>query len=269
MDFPTPLAESSSNGAHRFSGRPKCRGWIRVSQLRFSQNSIGASLQDGRPLTRVEEDLHKGRCRVSALCPLNVVRFRGHWFSRDNRRLYILRKVLSPEQRICVRFGHVDDLSLAHFSTEDDGRTIRVRPARCKGFRPPRLPPPQPRIGVCQRILCKADWNAWLATRRVGRTIYQMLLLRCTPCTGGHIPSRMSTRPSPGSELATLGGRQSICQELLRATAGVSGRPSATIGNESRMGSCKRLLTSMDALEEQQGHSWARAPIARRWGDAA
>ena len=129
MAIPALPTVHSSGRTHRYWCQPKRRGWLRINQIRFSQSSIGASLQDGRLLTRVEEDLRAGRLGVSELCLLNVVQFRGRWFSRDNRRLYVLQRVLQPEQHVHVRFGYVDDLFLSQFSTEDEGGTIRVRPA--------------------------------------------------------------------------------------------------------------------------------------------
>jgi hypothetical protein len=141
MAIPALPTVHSSGRTHRYWCRPKWRGWLRINQLRFSQSSIGASLQDGRLLTRVEEDLRAGRLWVSELCPLNVVYFRGRWFSRDNRRLHVLQRVLQPEQHVRVRFGYVNNLFLSHFSTEDEGGTIRVRPAKNAGRRPP-CPPP-------------------------------------------------------------------------------------------------------------------------------
>ena len=264
MACPALPTVHSSDRAYRYGGQPRKRGWLRVNQLRFSQNSIGASLQDGRLLTRVEEDLRTGRRGVSALCPLNVVHFRGRWFSRDNRRLYVLRRFLSPEQRVLVRIGHVDDLFLSHFSTEDEGRTIRVRPAKGAGLRPPRPPPPQPRWGACQRILCKTDLNARLAANRRGQTICQMLLLRCTSGAGGRPIVPRGAQPRLGLGLATLREGPSICRVLLRCTAGGSGHTAAPTGNEPRMGSCKRILLSIAALEERrkrqqwQGPAWSQ-----------
>ena len=142
MAIPALPTVHSSGRTHHYWRQPKRRGWLRINQLSFSRSSIGASLQDGRLLTRVGEDLRAGRLGGSELCPLNVVHFRGRWFSRDNRRLYVLQRVLQPEQHVHVRFGHVDDLFLSHFSTEDEGGTIRVRPAKNAGRRPPRPPPP-------------------------------------------------------------------------------------------------------------------------------
>ena len=107
--------------------RHKRRERLRISELRFSQSSIAATLQDGRPLAQVENDLRAGRICGAALGPLNVVHFRGRWFSRDNRRLHILRRVLWPGQYVRVHFGHVDSLFLSHFSTHNEGDTIRVR----------------------------------------------------------------------------------------------------------------------------------------------
>ena len=149
-------------------------GWIRVSLLRFSQDSISASLQDGRSLARVVCDLITGQCRVHALCPLNIVRFRGLWFSRDNRRLYILRKVLRPSQRVRVRFGQVDELFLAHFSTEDEGCTVRVR--RCRKRTREAAAPRAARPGACRRLLRKIDGDAFQAAATCGQTLLQWLL---------------------------------------------------------------------------------------------
>jgi hypothetical protein len=197
MAIPALPTVHSSGRTHRYWCRPKWRGWLRINQLRFSQSSIGASLQDGRLLTRVEEDLRAGRLWVSELCPLNVVYFRGRWFSRDNRRLHVLQRVLQPEQHVRVRFGYVDNLFLSHFSTEDEGGTIRVRPAKNAGRRPPRPPPSsdpftaptgaQPRLGTCQRILCKANLEARLAANGGCQTICQVLL-HCTSGEGGRPP---------------------------------------------------------------------------------
>ena len=196
MAIPTLPTVHPRDKAHRFWCRPRWRGWLRINQLRFSQSSIGASLQDGRPLTRVEDDLRTGRLWASELGPLNVVYFRGRWFSRDNRRLHVLQKVLRPDQHVRVRFGYVNSLFLSHFSTEDEGDTIRVRLAKNAGRRSPRPPPPSdlgtapagapPRRTTCQRILCKANLEA---------------------------------------RLVAYGNRQTICQTLLHSTSGDGRRP--------------------------------------------
>ena len=251
MAIPALPTIHSSGRTHRYGCQPKRRRWcrrrlLRINQLRFSQSSIGASLQDGRLLTRVEEDLRAGHLGVSELCPLNVVHFRGRWFSRDNRRLYVLQRVLQPEQHVHVRFGHVDDLFLSHFSTEDEGGTIRVRQAKNAGRRPPRPPPPsdlftvptgaQSRLGTCQRILCKANLEAWLAANGGGQTICQVLL-HCTSGKGGRPPAPSGAQPRLGTcqrilckvnlaaRLAANGCGQTIWQVLLHCMSGEGGRP--------------------------------------------
>ena len=147
--------------------RPQWRGRLRISELRFSQSSIAASLQDGRSLEQVEADLRAGRIRGAALGPLNVVHYRGQWFSRDNRRLHILRRVLRPKQYVRVHFGHVDSLFLSHFSTHNEGDTIRVRntkgtehwlthraPSKAPTAAQGSAPPP---TGACLRILRRLE----------------------------------------------------------------------------------------------------------------
>ena len=64
---------------------------LNVRDIEFTQAGISRCFQDGRPLESMISDLDRGRLDPCSL-KLEVVEWRGRFYSNDNRRLYCLKE---------------------------------------------------------------------------------------------------------------------------------------------------------------------------------
>ena len=161
-------------------------GWLWADQIHFSQTSIKATFQNGGSLEHLEAELRRDGRAILCIGHLNVVLHLGKWFTRDNRRLYAIKRV-APDCLVPVAFGTVDRLFLSHFTTQNGGSSIYVRGARaarslCRtSFRPPHmglacdgggLPARPPKGSIAQfilaRVCSKRVWGGLSRGRQAG-----------------------------------------------------------------------------------------------------
>ena len=102
-------------------------GHIPLQDIYYSQDSIKQSFQDGRSLAMMQRELLQGGKRVTDIPRITVVRSQGHWFSVDNRRLWVFKQVYSGTKAIPVYQGVQDHRFWNKFTTNNGGRQIRLR----------------------------------------------------------------------------------------------------------------------------------------------
>ncbi|XP_021362057.1 uncharacterized protein LOC110455929 [Mizuhopecten yessoensis] len=105
---------------------------LRPSQIRFSQDSINnkfdkKSAHAKRPIGETLDALLKGECDISHIPPITVVDRDGVWFTVDNRRLWVFRKLeeLGKCTKISVKKGY--RIPSKKFTTVNEGRSVTLR----------------------------------------------------------------------------------------------------------------------------------------------
>lgn len=100
---------------------------IPLEDIYYSQDSIKQSFQDGQTLEKMKRQLLQGVKTVTDIPRITVVRHQGHWFSVDNRRLWVFKQVYSGTKTIPVCQGVQDHRFWNKFTTKNGGRQIRLR----------------------------------------------------------------------------------------------------------------------------------------------
>ena len=185
-DAPRGGAGGCAGSANGLVGGRGVHGWLWADQIHFSQTSIKATFQNGGSLEHLEAELRRDGRAILGIGHLNVVLHLGKWFTRDNRRLYAIKRV-APDCLVPVAFGTVDRLFLSHFTTQNGGSSIYVRGARaarflCRtSFHPPHmglacdgggLPARPPKGSIAQFILARVcSKRVWGGSPAVGRQV--------------------------------------------------------------------------------------------------
>ncbi|XP_033745120.1 uncharacterized protein LOC117330754 [Pecten maximus] len=105
---------------------------LRPNDIRFSQDSINnvfdkRSTHANRRIGETLDALLRGLCKISDIPTITVVQRNGAWYTTDNRRLWVFRKLeeLGGCTTIPVRTGyHIPDSKL---TTKNSGRSVVVR----------------------------------------------------------------------------------------------------------------------------------------------
>lgn len=105
---------------------------LRPSEIRYSQDSIARNFGRStghplRPIGQTLDDILSGRCNVNSIPRISVVYRHGHWFTVDNRRLWVFQK--AEERGKCDKIlvyetSFIDD---EKFTTTNEGRSVQVR----------------------------------------------------------------------------------------------------------------------------------------------
>ena len=105
---------------------------LRPSEIRFIQDSIKWSFQDGESVNAVAEEVCSRTKSVRSFPTIQVVKRNNKYYSFDNRRLYVFRiaEYRGVIADIPVRIVPESRLDLNRFTTKNDGRTVEVRGAR-------------------------------------------------------------------------------------------------------------------------------------------
>ena len=104
-----------------------------LGDIYYSQDSVARHFQDGRALTDLEEGLRLGTTSIQRVPTITVVDHDGRWFSVDNRRLLVFKRVYTDSTVIPVLVGQHDQEFRRKFTTKNNGEAITVRPRRGKG----------------------------------------------------------------------------------------------------------------------------------------
>ncbi|XP_021362102.1 uncharacterized protein LOC110455953 [Mizuhopecten yessoensis] len=106
--------------------------YLRPSEIRFSQDSINNifdknSLHAYRRIGETLDALLKGQCNISDIPTIKVVNRNGVWFTVDNRRLWVFRKL--EELGKCTDIPVRQDYNIPSrkLTTVNEGRSITVR----------------------------------------------------------------------------------------------------------------------------------------------
>ncbi|XP_021354750.1 uncharacterized protein LOC110451197 [Mizuhopecten yessoensis] len=106
---------------------------LRPSEIRFSQDSISNVFHEktNHADTHIGETLDAlltGKCNISEIPPITVVYMNENWYSADNRRLWVFRKLeeLGQCTEIPVQKGR-RRIPRKKLTTKNDGTDIRVR----------------------------------------------------------------------------------------------------------------------------------------------
>lgn len=71
--------------------------YLRPSEIRFSQDSIGRTFgcytsHPYRPIGDTLDDIITGKINVNSIPTISVCKRNGHWFTADNRRLWVFQE---------------------------------------------------------------------------------------------------------------------------------------------------------------------------------
>lgn len=97
-----------------------------LAEIGYSQDSILPEFRDGRPLSLMEQELCTGRKTLQDIPTITVVMHGSRWYSVDNRRLYVFKRVFQSGE-IPVIVGSRDQRFSNKFTTVNGGRSVRVR----------------------------------------------------------------------------------------------------------------------------------------------
>uniref|UniRef100_A0A0L8HIY3 Uncharacterized protein n=1 Tax=Octopus bimaculoides TaxID=37653 RepID=A0A0L8HIY3_OCTBM len=97
------------------------------SEIRYSQDSIKATFQNGTPLSDVIADIISGRKSPNDIPSIDVYLRNGTYYSSDNRRLYVFKEVqrIQPDLKIKVILNRI--LFVPKLTTRNGGRSIEIR----------------------------------------------------------------------------------------------------------------------------------------------
>ncbi|CAE8651112.1 unnamed protein product [Polarella glacialis] len=100
-----------------------------IAEIFYSQDSILPKFRDERALAQMERELRLGEKTVAEIPTITVVSSNGRYYSVDNRRLYVFKRVFGSG-RIPVQIGRNDQRFQAKFTTDNGGTSVRVRGCR-------------------------------------------------------------------------------------------------------------------------------------------
>ncbi|XP_053390382.1 uncharacterized protein LOC128553276 [Mercenaria mercenaria] len=125
--------------------------YLRPSEIFFSQDSINNVFDKNcghryQPIGETLDALCDGRCSVSSIPTISVVKHNNKWFTADNRRLWVFRSLerLGKCDKIFVREGSY--IPSSKFTTYNGGESVIVRNGSPGGIwhRRPSVKKPRP-----------------------------------------------------------------------------------------------------------------------------
>lgn len=105
---------------------------LRPSEIRFKQDSIKKSFQDGRDVNETAQALANGYISVNEFPQILVAKKNNKYYACDNRRLYVFRvaEYQGAISYIDVKIARANSFNNDTFTTTDDGRKVEVRGRR-------------------------------------------------------------------------------------------------------------------------------------------
>ncbi|XP_078489789.1 uncharacterized protein LOC144746290 isoform X1 [Ciona intestinalis] len=95
--------------------------------IRFSQDSIRSSFQDGRSIMQAIIDIRNGRMEATDFPTISVIFQNGNYYTGDNRRLYVFRVLQCEGILNRVPVYTTTYINPRKFTTYNQGVSIRVR----------------------------------------------------------------------------------------------------------------------------------------------
>ncbi|XP_045204469.1 uncharacterized protein LOC123557205 [Mercenaria mercenaria] len=105
---------------------------LRPSKIRYSQDSISNTfdIRSDHPCIRIGETLDElcdGITDIDEIPTISVAEIGGKWFTADNRRLWVFRKLEELGKCRKIPVDEVDDIPSSKMTTENRGVDIEVR----------------------------------------------------------------------------------------------------------------------------------------------
>ncbi|KAL3876405.1 hypothetical protein ACJMK2_034254 [Sinanodonta woodiana] len=106
--------------------------YLSPSEIRFSQDSINNVFDNKSTYrnTNIGETLDalcEGRSKLKEIPTISVVWKNGHWFTLDNRRLWVFRHLERLRKCNKIPVKRSNYMPVEKFTTTNDGKTIEVR----------------------------------------------------------------------------------------------------------------------------------------------
>lgn len=88
--------------------KEQSRKTLSVAEIKYTQSSVGARFQDGRPLRETIQQIRRGK---EGFPYIRVVEYENEYYSLDNRRLHCLKEAYrwKPHQQVSVIIESLDD----------------------------------------------------------------------------------------------------------------------------------------------------------------
>ena len=96
------------------------------SKIRFMHHHICPRFKNQNSVEDTVNKIAKGKLNVSDLPMIRVVRRKGFYFSFDNRRLYVFRRLqhLGKLKKVKVQLAPLSQFQPYRLSTENNGKSI-------------------------------------------------------------------------------------------------------------------------------------------------
>ncbi|KAH3867153.1 uncharacterized protein LOC127867457 [Dreissena polymorpha] len=105
---------------------------MRPSDIRFCQESVSNKFRDGTRFVELEDDIAAGRRTVQSIPPIEIARYKGKWYSLDNRRLRVFKKLERKGLLDEIRVKVVENIPEWKLTTTNKGTSVEIR--RVKRF---------------------------------------------------------------------------------------------------------------------------------------
>ncbi|KAL4230017.1 hypothetical protein ACF0H5_010404 [Mactra antiquata] len=100
---------------------------LRPSKIRYSQDSISNRFCDGELIGEVLDDLCDKRIRKRDIPMIEVALVNGKWYTADNRRLWVFRKLEELGKCRKIPVDEIDEIPPYKMTTQNNGKDVRVR----------------------------------------------------------------------------------------------------------------------------------------------
>ena len=105
--------------------------WVDLTEVLWTLDKIQQLFTCGQHLGDVVTDSCRGVLRPSGLCMIGFVRWKGKWYSRNNRRLWCFREAAA--NAVQVRVGSIERAFLHGLPTRTNGLSVVLcPPSACK-----------------------------------------------------------------------------------------------------------------------------------------
>lgn len=106
--------------------------YLRPSEIRFSQDSIGRSFggytsHPGRPIGETLDDILRGEINVSSIPRISVLKKDGQWCSADYRRLWVFQEAEKRGKCTEIYVQETSFINYNKFTTINNGISVYVR----------------------------------------------------------------------------------------------------------------------------------------------
>ncbi|XP_048781395.2 uncharacterized protein LOC125683899 [Ostrea edulis] len=106
--------------------------YLNPLEIRFSQDSIGSTFgrctsHPFRPIGKTLDDILSGRCNVNSIPNISVMYKNGHWFTADNRRLWVFQEAEKRGKCGEIFVRETSYINYNKFTTMNNGESIDVR----------------------------------------------------------------------------------------------------------------------------------------------